>query len=504
MSDTLNDILSMHSIEDGEFQLILKEFCLKDVILNSVLPLKLIAEDKNIEVSVDLTYMVPKTVMGDRIRIGLVISNFLSYILKYSDNNKHILIVVSVDEEVTNHNNNKDSSGKSNVLFVFEDEGPGIPEDVLISFFQPFVQLRNDELSLGVTNGLGLALARDIIELHGGNIFITKRSNQSMRLGFSIPFEVLSKDVSAGELIKCIPRNRIISKLDIGTHLYQHNKTVTTSLNSSTRNSPISYIHRDRLNSNKPLLHYNEDYVLKSCKYEESHQNKEDGDVITVLETNIEKRKCILIVDDALSNRKILTMSLKKLDIDAESAENGLIAVDMVKDELDKYTSIFMDFTISIYNKRSNQSMRLGFSIPFEVLSKDVSAGELIKCIPRNRVIPKLDIYNYINQHNKTVTTSINSSTKNSPMSHIHDGRLNSNKPLLHNDEGYALISCKYEESHQKKEGDEDVIVTVSEANIEKRKCILIVDDALSNRKILAMSLKKLDMDAESAENGLI
>jgi len=51
---------------------------------------------------------------------------------------------------------------------------------------------------------------------------------------------------------------------------------------------------------------------------------------------------------DSLSNRKILAMSLKKLGMDAESAENGLIAVDMVKDELDKYTSIFMDFTMPI------------------------------------------------------------------------------------------------------------------------------------------------------------
>eukprot|EP01035_Chromulina_nebulosa_P022129 gene22129-28654_t len=242
MSNTLNDILSMHSIEDGEFQLISKEFNLKEALFNSILPLKLIADDKNIEVSVDLTYMVPQTVIGDRIRI---------------------------------------------------DEGPGIPENVLISFLQPFVQLRNDEVSLGVTNGLGLALARDIIELHGGNLFITKRSNQSMRLGFSIPFDVLSKDVSAGELVKCIHSKRYISNPDIVNYKYQHNKSVATSVNSSIGNSPMGYNLHFNYNNLKPLP----DNDAESYKYQESYHNKEDGDVINVLETNKDKRKCILIVD---------------------------------------------------------------------------------------------------------------------------------------------------------------------------------------------------------------
>ncbi|MEM6762605.1 MAG: ATP-binding protein, partial [Pseudomonadota bacterium] len=58
---------------------------------------------------------------------------------------------------------------------VVDDEGPGIAEDSLERIFERFYTDRSGQSSFGNNSGLGLAISRQIIEAHGGEIFAENR-----------------------------------------------------------------------------------------------------------------------------------------------------------------------------------------------------------------------------------------------------------------------------------------------------------------------------------------
>ena len=78
--------------------------------------------------------------------------------------------------------------GKSQLVFSVEDNGPGIPANKMDKLFHKFYQI---DTALSRKYGgtvLGLAICRDIIEAHGGKIWIDKEYNQGAAFRFTIPF----------------------------------------------------------------------------------------------------------------------------------------------------------------------------------------------------------------------------------------------------------------------------------------------------------------------------
>ena len=87
------------------------------------------------------------------------IENLLTNAIKFSRKNIEINLSISTQ----------------NITITIEDDGPGIPESKFENIFQPFTTLE-EEYSSGKHIGLGLAIARSIVELHKGKIFITNAS----------------------------------------------------------------------------------------------------------------------------------------------------------------------------------------------------------------------------------------------------------------------------------------------------------------------------------------
>ncbi|MQA90965.1 MAG: PAS domain-containing protein [Gemmatimonas sp.] len=121
----------------------------------------------------NFTYQVDpdaSTVVADRYRVLQVLSNLIENAIKFSS--PHGKIVLGVDRT------------EAGVLFTVTDEGPGIPPNELPHIFDRFWQARRTDESGA---GLGLAIAKGIVEAHGGSIWVKSAAGEETRLGFSIP-----------------------------------------------------------------------------------------------------------------------------------------------------------------------------------------------------------------------------------------------------------------------------------------------------------------------------
>ena len=80
------------------------------------------------------------------------------------------------------------NKGNNRALVIFEDDGPGIPEDQYKNVFKPFFRLDKSR-SLNTSGvGLGLAIVEDIINSHGGNIQLGKSKYNGLQVKISLPF----------------------------------------------------------------------------------------------------------------------------------------------------------------------------------------------------------------------------------------------------------------------------------------------------------------------------
>ena len=82
----------------------------------------------------------------------------------------------------------KISKSSNRVLIVFEDDGPGIPEDQYKNVFKPFYRLDKSRSLNRSGVGLGLAIVEDVINSHGGNIQLGKSKYKGLQVKISLPF----------------------------------------------------------------------------------------------------------------------------------------------------------------------------------------------------------------------------------------------------------------------------------------------------------------------------
>ncbi len=77
--------------------------------------------------------------------------------------------------------------GVDEVHVEISDSGPGISPDDQQRLFQPFTQLRSSSSEVFEGTGLGLALTKQLVELHGGNVWLRSEIGQGSTFGFSLP-----------------------------------------------------------------------------------------------------------------------------------------------------------------------------------------------------------------------------------------------------------------------------------------------------------------------------
>ncbi len=142
---------------------------MKDIV-NDAMPL---ARDKEQHLTLELSRSLP-TISVDADRFTQVVQNILNNALKFTPDGGTITVRGRVDE--------------ANVVIEVQDTGHGLTKEQQDRLFDPYHRLPGDrERFSGL--GLGLALSKRFVELHGGKIWVKSRRGHGSTFGFSIPIE---------------------------------------------------------------------------------------------------------------------------------------------------------------------------------------------------------------------------------------------------------------------------------------------------------------------------
>ena len=175
--DLINDILDISKIESGKAELELGSVRVSSLITHTLVLLKETASRRKISIETRIApELASVEIAADERRIKQVIFNLLSNALKFTPEGG------SIEVGLARQN--------GSLAISVKDTGIGIPTGELERIFGAFYQIKGRASSSKAPgSGLGLSLARQIVELHGGRIWAeSEGEGKGSRLTFTLPF----------------------------------------------------------------------------------------------------------------------------------------------------------------------------------------------------------------------------------------------------------------------------------------------------------------------------
>jgi signal transduction histidine kinase len=166
----INDLLVVSKIEAGHMEVDYKSIDTEQVIKNTVLSMRSLAIQKNITMKTELEKVV---IEADQKKLAQILNNLLSNAIKYTKDGGNVSVK-------SNLNNDK-------LLITVEDNGIGISEQDKDKVFAQFKQLNSSYMRNQEGTGLGLVLAKSLVEMHGGSIYFESEENKGSKFCFVLP-----------------------------------------------------------------------------------------------------------------------------------------------------------------------------------------------------------------------------------------------------------------------------------------------------------------------------
>ncbi|OCX53700.1 hybrid sensor histidine kinase/response regulator [Mucilaginibacter sp. PPCGB 2223] len=161
----INDVLDISKIEAGKFSIVRTSCNIREIVGSVMDLLKFKADEKNIELILDVAHDVPECIMVDSLRLNQILMNLIGNAIKFTDKG-YVKLSVIADKK---HDN------KVKLKFGVEDTGIGIPTGRLNKIFDSFEQAEDDTTSKYGGTGLGLTIVKKLIELKGGDLTVSSQ-----------------------------------------------------------------------------------------------------------------------------------------------------------------------------------------------------------------------------------------------------------------------------------------------------------------------------------------
>ena len=172
----VNDLLDVSEIDAGGIRLHNIPFRLPDAIREAIRPVRSLAADRDIEVTLHGLSTLPTDVVGDPGRLRQVLARLVDNAVKYSDKG-----TVQVGAGLVEHDHSRVV-----VRFAVRDTGTGISPDDIERIFEPFSQAASS--GAAVTAGLGLTISRAVVREMGGEIRVASRPGLGSTFDFTVSF----------------------------------------------------------------------------------------------------------------------------------------------------------------------------------------------------------------------------------------------------------------------------------------------------------------------------
>lgn len=176
----LDDILSFSKMEAGKLEIVKNDFSVHELISNIIDLFAEKAREKRLDLSYTIGSSVPEFVVGDSVRINQILNNLVGNALKFTHEGCVNIGVRTLGVE--------DKTVR--LEFVVKDTGIGIPKNKLSKVFESFTQATADTTRKYGGTGLGLTIAKRLVELQGGKIQVKSKADVGTTFSFDILFEI--------------------------------------------------------------------------------------------------------------------------------------------------------------------------------------------------------------------------------------------------------------------------------------------------------------------------
>lgn len=174
----INEVLDMARIESGRMSLAEEDFSLPELVDNLLTLTKPVIDEHRHQLEVHIEHIEHEAVCGDSLRIQQVFVNLMSNAVKYTPDGGNITLTIK-----------EKPNGFSELgcyEFSIEDNGIGMTPEFQKIMFEPFSRADNHRTTKVQGTGLGMAIARNIVNLMNGDIQVESAPNKGTKITVTV------------------------------------------------------------------------------------------------------------------------------------------------------------------------------------------------------------------------------------------------------------------------------------------------------------------------------
>ena len=169
----INDILEISKIQAGKFTLDLHDLHIDEVLTSSLSFFKVAAADAEVTLIQDISHDLPE-IKGDPVKLKQIVMNLVSNAIKFTPEGGRVTLRASMN-------------GDGMIRVSVRDTGVGMTDDEMMIAMLPFGQVDGGRSRMREGTGLGLPIAKALVELHGGSLSIKSTKGEGTEVAMVLP-----------------------------------------------------------------------------------------------------------------------------------------------------------------------------------------------------------------------------------------------------------------------------------------------------------------------------
>ncbi len=393
----INDVLDMSRIESGRLKIEEQECHLSTVMHDLRNILQADVNAKRLNFLIDTVEVVNEDVVCDKLRLNQVLLNCMSNAIKFTIPGGTVGIRII-------QKGTPDQDGFAKYEFVISDTGIGMSEEFAKHIFEPFTREESSTVSGIPGTGLGMAITKNIVDMMGGTISVKSRKGEGTEFTISFRFRVgenshkittiknlegLRALVADDNMDTCASVTRMLEVIGMNPEWTMSGKEAVYKAKFAHEGGKpykafiidwlmpdlngVEVVRQIRsvIGDDTPII------ILTAYDWTEIEEEARKAgvtafcakplflsDLYEVLNASIEaepmhqgeaksnmhlKGRRILLVEDNDLNREIAAAILSEMDVQVEEAENGKVAVEMVRSSAPGYYGmVLMDIQMPV------------------------------------------------------------------------------------------------------------------------------------------------------------